>query len=262
MDPSGRKRARRPPRRRRLARPGRCRQARKVAPRPHRDFGPSRARRAAGRAAIGRPSAGRISGASSVAPRPLSPLSRSPTTTSRCSPRALRAAGPEDHAFPVAHSQIALAATPGRNAHNGLDSPDLAHEPVVKREHVTDRGTARARSRKPSARSAGSTGRFGCFTGSTEPGARGCPRGLGVEVPIRRDHRGRVGELVRHGPPFAPVVPALESYDVYVGRSRSPSDRIRSNTGIGMRSGVTARRMGRRWWPIVPNYRARRVAAD
>ena len=42
---------------------------------------------------------------------------------------------------------------------------------------------------------------------------------VAVEVPIRRGHRERVRELVRHGPPFDPVaVPELESHDVYVGR--------------------------------------------
>lgn len=43
--------------------------------------------------------------------------------------------------------------------------------------------------------------------------------GVSVEVPIRRDHRARVRELVRHGPPFDPVAMSeLESHDVYVGR--------------------------------------------
>ena len=43
--------------------------------------------------------------------------------------------------------------------------------------------------------------------------------GVAVEVPIRRGHRDRVRELVRHGPPFDPVaVSELESHDVYVGR--------------------------------------------
>jgi hypothetical protein len=49
--------------------------------------------------------------------------------------------------------------------------------------------------------------------------ARQMSTGVAVEVPIRRGHRDRVRELVRHGPPFDPVaVPKLESHDVYVGR--------------------------------------------
>ena len=49
--------------------------------------------------------------------------------------------------------------------------------------------------------------------------ARRLSTGVAVEVPIRRGHRDRVRELVRHGPPFDPVaVPELESHDVYVGR--------------------------------------------
>jgi hypothetical protein len=48
--------------------------------------------------------------------------------------------------------------------------------------------------------------------------ARRMSTGVAVEVPIRRGHRDRVRELVRHGPPFDPAaVPALESHDVYVG---------------------------------------------
>ena len=49
--------------------------------------------------------------------------------------------------------------------------------------------------------------------------ARRMSTGVAVEVPIRRGHRDRVRELVRHGPPFDPVaVSELESHDVYVGR--------------------------------------------
>ncbi len=49
--------------------------------------------------------------------------------------------------------------------------------------------------------------------------ARRVSSGVAVEVPIRRGHRDRILELVRHGPPFDPAaVPALESHDVYVGR--------------------------------------------